>query len=180
MKEAISEEFQEFFEFLQQCPQVMPVLLMEAIWEHIVARISPETIVFELWKSFGRYNRITTIDVGLIKNKSRLKRVIPITGDAKSYICTVHSIPIEDKRASLAAIDSIIKMYDYELEADNIYDVIKKLKFPFVDIFLVRLVAKEMLSSYEFSDFLITDMYEKMALAELYGDSEKLFQVSKE
>ena len=180
MKEAISEEFQEFFEFLQQCPQVKPVLLMEAIREHIVARISPETIVFELWKSFGRYNRITTIDVGLIKNKSRLKRVIPITGDAKSYICTVHSIPIEDKRASLAAIDSIIKMYDYELEADNIYDVIKKLKFPFVDIFLVRLVAKEMLSSYEFSDILITDMYEKMALSELYGDSEKLFQVSKE
>ena len=31
MKEAISEEFQEYFEFLQHCPQVKPVLLMEAI-----------------------------------------------------------------------------------------------------------------------------------------------------
>ena len=37
-----------------------------------------------------------------------------------------------------------------------------------------------MLSSYDYSEIRLTDMYEKLALSELYGDEEKLRNVAAE
>ena len=180
MKKFLEDEFSEYFTYIKKNPEIKPVLLMEAIREHIVSAVTPEKIVFDLWKQFGKYSRIITIDVGLIKNRNRLKRVIPIAGDGKSYICKVNSVPIENKKAALVLIDSVVKMYEYDLNANEVYDALLKLKISYVDIFLVRLFAKEILSSFWPSEILITDMYEKMALSELYGDEEKLLSVSKE
>ena len=42
------------------------------------------------------------------------------------------------------------------------------------------MIAKEMLSSYDYSEIRLTDMYEKLALSELYGDEEKLRNVAAE
>ena len=87
---------------------------------------------------------------------------------------------MEDKDAALNLIRSVFKIYRYDLDAEDTYRVLKILKFPVIDIFLVRMIAKEMLSSYDYSDIRLMDMYEKLALSELYGDEEKLKNVAAE
>ncbi len=180
MKDILAKEFKEYFSYLRQNPEVKPVLFIEAIREHNVAKISPENIVYELWRQFGRFNRICTVDVGLIKNRSRIKRVIPLVGDPKGYTFMTKQVPIEDKTAVLNIIESIFNMYDYDLDVNETYERFKKLKFVSVDIFLVRLLAKEMLSMHGQDEIQLTDLYEKLALSELYGDYEQLKTVSEE
>lgn len=180
MKAMIGNELLEYFEYVNANPEVKPVLFMEAIREHTVAKIAPENVVFDLWKSYGKYNRIMAVDVGLIKNRSRLKRVIPILGDTRGYTCVMNSVPIMDRKASTRLIQSVLQMYEYNLDAKNVYDTMRKMGMTVIDIFLVRLVVTEMLSSYDVSDIVLSDMYEKMALSEMYGDEERLFSVAKE
>lgn len=180
MKDIIEKEFHEFFEYVKSHPKVHPVLFIEAVREHNVAKISPENVVFDLWRPFGRFSRVCAVDVGLIKNRSRLKRVIPIAGDSKGYTLVTHQIPIDDREAAFRLIKSVFTIYQYDLKAEDTYKVLQALKFPTIDIFLVRLIAKEMMSCYDFSDIRLTDMYEKLALSELYGDEEKLRSVAEE
>ena len=180
MKNIISAEFREYFEYLENHPETSPVLFIEAIREHNVAKISPENVVFDLWRPLGRFSRICAVDVGLVKNRSRLKRVIPITGDSKGYTFVFSQVPVDDREASLKLIRDIFEIYEYDLEPEETYRVLKNLKFPVIDIFLVRMIAKEMRSSYDYSEIRLTDMYEKLALSELYGDEEKLRDVAAE
>ncbi len=180
MKAMMGQELKEFFAFVKRNPEVRPVLFVEAIREHIVARISPENVLHELWKPFGRFNRICAIDVGLIKNRSRLKRIIPIAGDSKGYTFVTRQVPLEDKTAVTSVIESIFGIYGYELSVTETYDCLKKFKFPCVDIFLIRLIATEMLSLYNQDDIRLNDVYEKLALYELYGDEERLRTVAEE
>ncbi len=180
MTEILRKEFSEYFTYLKENPDVKPVLFIEAIREHNVAKISPENIVLSLWKDFKNFSRVCTVDKGLIKNRSKIKRVMPILGDGKGYTFVFHQVPIEDERSCIAIIDSVIKIYHYELEASDIYSRIKALKFPMLDIFIVRLIAKETLSSYSVSDMILTDVYEKLALSETYGDEDRLVEISKE
>lgn len=49
-----------------------------------------------------------------------------------------------------------------------------------VDIFLIRLIATEMQTAYDYREIRLSDMYEKLALSELYGDVEKLKRVASE
>ena len=180
MKEMLGKEMKEYFTYLRKNPQIQPVLFIEAIREHNVAKISPENVVYDLWRPFGKFNRISAVDVGLIKNRSRLKRVIPLVGDSKGYTFITKQVPIEDKTAVLHLIESIFNMYDYELDVLETYNCLKKFKFTAIDIFLVRLIAKEMLSMYGQEEIRLTDVYEKLALSELYGDTEQLKKVSEE
>lgn len=180
MKSILSKEFKEFFDYVDVNKDVRPVLFIEAIREHIVSKVSPENVVFELWKKYGKFNRITTVDVGLIKNRARLKRVIPIIGDGNGYIVSTKPVPLEDAQSCKEIIAAIIKMYNYDIESDAVYTAMKDMKFTTVDIFLIRLVIKEMLSSYDFSEIQLYDMYEKLALSELYGDEDRLTKVSVE
>ena len=98
----------------------------------------------------------------------------------KDTLFVTNQIPIDDKDAALNLIRSVFKYYRYDLDAEETYRVLKILKFPVIDIFLVRMIAKEMLSSYDYSDIRLMDMYEKLALSELYGDEEKLKNVAAE
>ena len=180
MKDIISKELYEFFNYIENNRDVKPVLFIEAIREHYVAKVTPENIVFELWRKFGKFNRVTTVDVGLIKNRSRIRRVIPILGDVKGYSVTMNSVPIDDEVSCLAVIDAVANMYEYDIEPKDVYRVCRHLKLTTVDIFLVRLVVKEMLSTYDVSDIRLSDMYEKLALSELYGDEDKLDFVATE
>ncbi|MBQ4268350.1 MAG: TIR domain-containing protein [Clostridia bacterium] len=180
MKSIIGKELQEYFEFLSQNAEVKPVLFMEAIREHSVSSISPENVVAELWKPYGKFNRITTVDVGLIKNRARLKRAIPLTGDGMSVTFRFHSVPIADETACLNAVRSVIRMYRYDLDEGEIYGVLKKLRFPTIDIFLIRLVSKELISNYQSNDVSLTDMYEHLALNELNGDEDRMLSIATE
>ncbi len=180
MRDILAKELKEYFAYLKQNPEVKPVLFIEAIREHNVAKVSPENVVYDLWRRFGKFNRICTVDIGLIKNRSRLKRVIPLVGDPKGYTFITKQVPIEDKKAVINIIDSIFRMYDYDLDVNDTYECFKKFKFVSVDIFLVRLLAKEMLSMHGQDEIRLTDIYEKLALSELYGDSEQLKKVAEE
>ena len=130
--------------------------------------------MFELWRKYGKFSRICAIDVGLIKNRARLKRVIPIAGDYKGYLFSTHQVPPDDRETVSKMIRSIYGIYQYELDVEETYQVLKRLKFPVVDIFLIRLIATEMLTAYDCREIWLTDMYEKLALSEVYGDVEKL------
>ena len=180
MHDILSKEFCAYFSFLRANPAVRPVLMIEAIREHNVAKIAPENVIFELWREQGRFSRVCAMDVGLIKNRSRLKRVIPITGDTKGYVFLTSPVPIDDQAAVMALIESVFGIYGYDLLPENTYLVLKELKFPTVDIFLVRLIAKEMLSMCGQEEISLTEVYEKLALSELYGDTERLAVVAEE
>lgn len=180
MRDILSKEFRAYFAFLRANPTVRPVLMIEAIREHNVAKIAPENVIFELWREQGRFSRVCAMDVGLIKNRSRLKRVIPITGDTKGYVFLTSPVPIDDQAAVMALIESVFGIYGYDLLPESTYSVLKELKFPTVDIFLVRLIAKEMLSLCGQEEISLTEVYEKLALSELYGDTERLAVVAEE
>lgn len=180
MHDILSKEFCAYFSFLRANPAVRPVLMIEAIREHNVAKIAPENVIFELWREQGRFSRVCAMDVGLIKNRSRLKRVIPITGDTKGYVFLTSPVPIDDQAAVMALIESVFGIYGYDLLPESTYSVLKELKFPTVDIFLVRLIAKEMLSLCGQEEISLTEVYEKLALSELYGDTERLAVVAEE
>ena len=180
MHDILSKEFCAYFSFLRANPAVRPVLMIEAIREHNVAKIAPENVIFELWREQGRFSRVCAMDVGLIKNRSRLKRVVPITGDTKGYVFLTSPVPIDDQAAVMALIESVFGIYGYDLLPESTYSVLKELKFPTVDIFLVRLIAKEMLSLCGQEEISLTEVYEKLALSELYGDTERLAVVAEE
>lgn len=177
MQAVMKQELKEYFQYLNQNPLVKPVLMLEGIREHIVSKVSPENVLFDLFKPFPDFNRITTIDVGLIKNRSRLKRVIPITGDDNTYLLTTHPVFMEEQDACFQIIDSILKLYQYNLSTMEVYQALQTLHYPTIDIFVVRLVATELSSSCDI--FVnIAEMYEKMALTEVSGEEDKLFEIS--
>jgi len=178
MGSILEKEFEEYFVYIKENPNVHPVLFVEAIREHNVSKISPETIIFDLWKNYKNFNRICAIDISLIKNRARLKRVIPIAGDNKGYSFITNQIPIDDKNSSISAIESILTMYEYNLSSDDVYETLKELKIPTIDIFLIKLIADERINSYSIKNISLNDMYEKLALTELCGDEEKLKSVS--
>lgn len=180
MKELLAEEFEEYFEYLRNHKNVRPALFVEAIREHNVAQISPENMIFELWRKYGAFHRTCSIDIGLIKNRARLKRVIPIVGDSKGYLFMTRQVPTDDNSAVKQMIRSVFLIYQYELNVEETYQLLRKLKFPVVDIFLIRLIATEMQTSYDYNTIRLSDMYEKLALSELYGDTEKLKSVATE
>ena len=43
-------ELREYSDYVKSHPEVRPVLFIEAIREHNVAKISPENVVFDLWR----------------------------------------------------------------------------------------------------------------------------------
>ena len=88
------------------------MLFIEAIREHNVAKIAPENVVLELWRKYGKFNRVTTVDTGLNKNKARLKRVIPVLGDGNGYTILTDSVPIDDGDTCRSVIEAICGIYD--------------------------------------------------------------------
>ena len=190
MKAMIAEECRPFYTFVRKNPTVKPVLMVEAVREHIVASFAPEDVIFDLFKeyektvkSFRKLNRIVAIDVGLIKNKQRLKRTIPLVGDASGYVFRFSGVPITDKEACLTVIETILMMYEDVhdgVDAADVYKALKRLRFVTIDIFTVRLVATELSHGLSAEDISIVDMYERLALNELSGDEGKMTVIAHE
>ena len=183
MKELISEECADYFAYLKKNPSVKPVLMIEAVREHIVSKFAPEDVVMELWQDYGNFNRIVALDVGIIKNHLQLKRTIPIMGNSSGYTFKFHSVPITEKDACLSVIRTVLDMYidKYEgLEALDVYNALIRLSFSTIDVFTVRLVATELSQGHSVDYTSLIDMYERMALNNLKGDDEKLLEVSEE
>ncbi len=190
MRAKLEEECREFYTFARKNPEVRPVLMIEAVREHIVSAFAPEDVVLDIWKdyaktckSFAKFNRIVALDVGLIKNRQRLKRTIPLIGDASGYTFQFRSVPITNKAVCLDVISAILTMYKDAhdgIEASDIYKTLKRLRFPTLDIFTVRLIATELSQGLSVDDISLVDMYERLALTELKGDEEKMLVIAHE
>lgn len=183
MTELIREEAKEYFSFLRKNPNVRPVLMVEAVREHIVANFAPEDVMMDLWQGLGKFNRIIAMDVGLVTNRQRLKRAIPLMGDVSGYTFRFRSVPLADKNACMAVIRTILQMYRRQhggVEAEDIYKALRQLRFPTLDIFTVRLVATELSQGTSADNISLVDMYERLALNELKGDEEKMLVIAHE
>ena len=180
MQAFVQKDLKEYFEYVEQNKEVKPVLFVEGIREHVISKTAPEAVIFDLWRHFEGYNHICSIDVDLIKNRLRLKKFIPLSCDSNGYTIVTNSIPIDDKESVCNLIRSVFNIYKYQLEVEDEYRTLKRVKMPTVDVFLIRLFAKEMLSLYGEDDINPNDIYEKMALAEFYGDEDKLMKVAEE
>ena len=183
MAALIQEETKEYFNFIKKNPSVRPVLMVEAVREHIVTSFSPEEILMEQCAFLGKFNRIVALDVGLVKNRMRLKRTIPLMGNSAGYTFRFRSIPISDKDACLTAIRTVLEMYSelYDsVEESNIYSALYKLHFTAIDIFNIRLVATELSLGRSVDDISLIDMYEHLALSHLPGGEEQMLSTAKE
>lgn len=183
MTELIKKDSIEFLNYMHKNPDVHPVLMIEAVREHIVSKFAPEDVVMDLWQGFGNYNRIVAVDVGLIKNRQRIKPSIPLMGDNLGYTFSFHSVPVSDKETCLTVIRAILDMYleQYEnIDEENVYNALYRLSFPTLDIFTIRLVATELAHGRSVEDISLTDMYERLAMNELNGDDEKMLSVAHE
>ncbi len=183
MTELIAEELKEFFSFLRKNPQVRPVLMVEAVREHIVASFAPEDVILDLFQNVGKFNRIVAVDEGMIKNRQRLKRAIPLLGDVSGYTFRFHSVPLADRGACIKVIDTILKMYSEkhdDVDAATVYAALQRLRFPTLDIFTIRLVATELSRGVSAEDISLVDMYERLALTELKGDEGQLLVIAQE
>ena len=185
MTNVLREEMKEFFSFVKKNPETKPVLMIEAVREHMVSAFAPEDVVLELWKEkkFEKFNRIVAIDVKLIKNRQRLKRTIPLIGNVTGNTFCFNPLPITDKSACLEAIRAILNMYidKYDgLEETIVYNALYRLGFSTIDIFTIRLVATELSLGHSVDDISLVDMYERLAVSDLNGNEEKILQIANE
>ncbi len=183
MTELIKKDSVDFLNYMHKNPEVQPVLMIEAVREHIVSKFAPEDVVMDIWQSFGNYNRIVAVDIGLIKNKQRIKPCIPLMGDNSGYTFSFHSVPVSDKESCLIVIKTVMDMYaeQYEnVDEESVYNALNRLKFPTIDVFTIRLVATELAHGRSVEDISLTDMYERLAMNELGGDDGKMLSIAHE
>ena len=179
MREQIRAELNDFISYVQTHPEVKPVVFVDGVREHTISGTAPENEIYTVLRQLKKYRRVVSIDVGLVKNKQRLKKIIPILGEQSGWRFQTISLDITDCRSVLTMIDSIFKMYDVMgIQPEELYQSLSKLKYSEVDIFLIRMVAQE-LAEQSFTDtFSVVDMYERMALRELDGDEQTLNDVA--
>lgn len=181
IRDIMEKDIGEYLNYVQRDKSIKPVLFIDAVREHQISDVIVENILNDLIKPLGKVSRIISIDSGLVKSKARIKKVITVASGDDGYCSIfVKPIPTNNKIEVMEFIDCILKMYQYEISAGEIYDVVKEMGYSELDIFLVRLLTKEMFHNLHFENVTLSEIYEKMALAELTGDEQKLFEVSEQ
>lgn len=181
IRDIMEQDIGEYLDYVQGDKSIKPVLFIDAVREHQISDVIVENILNELIKPLGKVSRIISIDAGLVKSKARIKKVITVASGDDGYCSIfVKAIPTNNKIEVMEFIDCVLKMYQYEISAGEIYDVVKELGYSELDIFLVRLLTKEMFHNLHFGKVTLSEIYEKMALAELAGDERGLFDISEQ
>lgn len=176
---AMKKDIGFYLEYMTSHSEYEPVFFVDAVREHQISDIFVENVFSDLVKSLGKVRKLVSVDTGLVKNRSRIKKVIPLTvGDDGSCRIEFHQVAINNKIQAMEFIDCVLKMYEYEMSAGEIYEALKALKYSEIDIFLVRLLTKEMFHNMNYESVAIAEIYEKMALAEYLGDEQQLLYVS--
>jgi len=179
MTQRFQEELAEFLAYAASNPALTPVVFVDAVREHIIARVSPENVLNEVLKPLRNFKRVITVDTRLIKNKRRLKKVLPIAGDRSGVAFQTVSLDTTDRAACLAFIQYIFRMYQvHNTTPEQVYDLLVSFKYATIDIFLVRMLVQELMVS--FSPCTTAEMYEKMALRETSGDENELKAIAEE
>ncbi|MGN1372495.1 MAG: TIR domain-containing protein [Candidatus Coproplasma sp.] len=179
MTELLKRDLQPFIDYVCENKEVSPVILIDGMREYVTTKYTVEGIIGKALEPCRKYSRMVSIDTGLIKNRKRLKKVFAVAGDSRwGYIYRTEPIEIEDRERVLKVIDCVLKMYDYTLDAKKLYNALVKYNYSTVDIYLIRLIAKEAFSSYTASYHSLADIYETMAIND-YGDEDNVFEVAR-
>nr|WP_302613867.1 TIR domain-containing protein [uncultured Bacteroides sp.] len=174
----IKKDLESFVDYVCENADVIPVVFVDGVREYITTKYTVEGIFAKTLEPIGKFSRMVSRDTGLIKNRQRLKKFFPIAGDIRGgYVFRTEPIEIEEKEKLLKVINCVLDMYDYNLDAKKLYNVLLQYKYSAVDIYLIRLIAKEAFSAYTASDNSLAEIYESMALNEC-GDEESLFEVA--
>lgn len=177
-KAVIYKEMSEYFSFISKNKNYAPIIFIDEVREHNVGTISLDNILMDILREYRIRKRVIAVDSGLIKNRSKVKRVVPIISEKVSALLEANKIDSHDEKLAREFIRNITMFYDYDIDTDEVFDVIKRLKYQEIDVFTVRTIADELLSSpNEITS--ISDLYEKWALTELYGDEDALLKVAK-
>lgn len=179
VKDVMNKDIEPYIHYVKENKDLKPVLFIDAVREHQISDIIVENVLNELIQPLGKASRIISIDSGLIKNKARIKKVITVaSGDDGSCSVFFKPIPTNNKVEVMEFIDCVLKMYQYEISAGEVYETVKGLNYSELDIFLVRLLSKEMFHTLNLESITLSEIYEKMALAEYSGDEQQLFDIS--
>lgn len=176
-KESIKKELEEYLSFINTHPTVFPVLFIDDVREHFMGKTPLENVLMDVLQEINVKKRVVSIDSGLIKMKNRNKKVITIVSERVSSWFESVAIDIHHERIALEFIKSVLDFYQLSLDAKEVFRVIKKLKYKDLDMFIVRSIADEMMSSPN-EIINIADLYTKWALTELNGDEDKLMEIS--
>lgn len=179
MKQKMQQELAPFLAYLQENPGACGVVLVDAVRQHITGPVLPENVLLEVLRPLGSFRRVLAMDTGLIKNRLRLKKVIPLAGPRLELALCTQPLDISDRENCLDFIDAILTMYNCLLfDAQQLYDILMGLRCAELDIFLVRMVARELAGSFSGTLPSAAEIYERMALSEWNGDEEALAQVA--
>lgn len=178
VKALMTKEMAEFFSFISKNPEITPILFIDEVREHHIDRVALENVLMNILKEYKIRKRVVSIDAGLIKNKNKVKRIIPIVSEKVSAYFEAKMVDSHNEKNAKEFIANIAAFYNYEIDPEDLFAVLKKLKFQEIDVFIVRSIADELLSSPE-EIASISDLYVKWALTELYGDEERLLEVSR-
>lgn len=177
IKKELRKELEVIYELRKRYPDAVPLFLIDAVREHSIYPVSPENVLHDLMEELGYCRRVVSVDTGLVKNRSRLKHVIPVLTGKSDFIMKMNPIPlVEDKRA-MEFISCVSTLYGYFMDANEIYNVLQQLKYERIDLFTVRLIIKEIKKNYGEMIYL-NNMYEEMALREVGGKEEKLLKAA--
>jgi len=179
MEKNIRDDLSVYFDYIKKHKDVRPVVMLEGVREYGFARVFPEKIVFDIFKTYGNYGRIVAIDTGLINVASRLKKFIAIAGAPRDdYFIKLDAIPVEDENKVKHLIECIAEMYtDEHFDPPILYNELKRLKYTEIDIFLVRLISHEMTSYDEIGS--VSDMYYRFISKEYNYDDDRVNDVAR-
>lgn len=173
VREAMEEELREYLAYIKGSKDVIPVLFVDEVREHTIGKVNLENILLDVIKNYHIHKRVIAIDSGLIKDKTRVKKVIPIISDRISARFEASPVDAHDRETAAAFISNVAQYYDCDVNEMEVFEILKRMKYQEVDVFLARSFSEELY--YGQNSFTNKgDLYAKWALSELMGDEEKL------
>ena len=173
VRSALEDELKEFLQYIKTHKETIPVLFVDEVREHTVGKINIENLLLEIIKDDSIYKRVVAIDCGLVKDKAKIKRVIPIISERISARFEASPIDAHDRRKATSFISNVARYFDCEIDEKEVFELLKKQKYQEIDVFLARSFSEEVFYG---QDPISNrgDLYEKWALSELKGDEEQL------
>lgn len=174
----IADELSEYITFIQNERNVVPLVFVDGVREHSMGVVSLDNILAHIFENAHVLKRVVSIDTGVIKNRSRLRRVIPLATGRVRATFTAQPVDMHIENNAKLFISNLIDFNNYDIEADRIFDILKQLKYHEIDAFTVTSIAEEIINdSYELVN--ISELYDRWALTVFHGDENQLEEAAK-
>ena len=177
VKTIIYNDMSDFLSYIGNSDGVLPVLFADGVREHNTGKISLDNILMEIVEDSNILKRVISIDTDVIKNRSRLKRIIPLVTGKISVCFEAHAVDSHNEGQAKDFIKNLVAFNNYDIDPDDVFKVVKKLKYHEIDAFIVHSLSKELINSGR-NLISISDIYERWALTEFRGNENILASVA--